>query len=185
MIFNVGFYILLGFFSNSPFATIKSMKNLNILIFSGLIWCVVLTTFSVYPGNFSIIEMEKWMLLKLPISSISIIFLSLVEMEILMNTKGEEVELISGIETEYSGSGLALIEMSKWMKLLFLILLITKLLINPSGSQFLIYSLLVFIFLTILSIFGGRNKSEYFLVLLTSFLVLDIIEFILVFRFGG
>ncbi|PIX50713.1 MAG: hypothetical protein COZ52_02650, partial [Candidatus Aenigmarchaeota archaeon CG_4_8_14_3_um_filter_37_24] len=50
---------------------------------------------------------------------------------------------MGSVESEYSGRGLAFIEMSKYMRLLFFIVMLTRLLFNPSGSVLFILSFIL------------------------------------------
>ncbi|MEM5793460.1 MAG: NADH-quinone oxidoreductase subunit H [Candidatus Aenigmatarchaeota archaeon] len=178
LIANTSFYILLGFFSNSPFASIKSMKNLQFFLIYSVILTLSILSFFQYPGNNSLNQIKKFMLIKLPLASISIIILSIIEMVVILNIRGEEVELISGIETEYGGIELGFIEISRCMKILFNYLLITKLLINPGNFLWFFYFPIIFISMSFISIIGGKDRDEYFLKLLFMILLMSIIEFI-------
>jgi len=118
-------YILTGSVSNSPFSSIGSMREILLMVCYEIIFVITIFTFMIYTNGTSLAEFQRrFMILRLPLVSFSLFFVALVEMRITpMDTVEAYTEISGSVETEYSGKGLILIQISKYMKFTFFILL--------------------------------------------------------------
>jgi len=120
-------YIMLGVVSNSPYGYIGSMRDIYLMLCYELIFAITIFTFIISANIQSLSYFnENWMILKLPIASVCLFFITLVETKITpYDTVEAYTEIIGSAETEFSGKSLAFFELSKNLKLTFFIFLIS------------------------------------------------------------
>ena len=181
IILSSALYILLGLVSNSPFGIFGSMRDMLLMICYEVALTISLFSFIVYSDVLSLNQLnESWMILKLPLASLCLLVVALVETRITpFDTAEAESEIMGSVETEYSGKGLGFIEMSRQLKLLFFVIMLTKFLFNPVGIlSFVLFSILIFFILLFSQATTARYRMDQTFNILLIVLILSVIEFI-------
>ena len=181
LILSGAFYILSGFASNSPYGSIGSMRETILMVCYEIIFAIVIVTFVLYSNIESLMSLNQTFLFwKLPLASLSLLVVALVEMRITpLDTVEAQTEIMGSVETEYSGESLALLEISKSLKFTFFIFLITMFLFG--FKDVLIFSLtsLVMLFaFTFCQATTCRYRLDQTFNLLIFVLLLAVIELI-------
>ncbi len=181
LILSGALYILSGFASNSPYGSIGSMRETILMICYEIIFAVGIITFVLYTNIESLIYLNQTLLfLKLPLVSLSLIIVALTEMRITpLDTVEAQTEIMGSVETEFSGRGLALLEISKDLKFVFFIFLINILFFG--FKDVLIFSLISLIMLFIFTFLQAttcRYRLDQIFNLLVFILLLAVIELI-------
>ncbi len=174
-------YILSGFASNSPYGSIGSMRETTLMICYEIIFAIVIITFVLYTNIESLMSFnQNFLFLKLPLASLCLFIVGLVEMRITpFDTVEAPTEIIGSVETEYSGRGLALLEISKALKFTFFIFLITMLFFGFKDILiFSIVSLIMLFIFTFLQATTCRYRLDQTFNLLIFVLLLAVIELI-------
>jgi len=174
-------YILSGFASNSPYGSIGSMRETTLMVCYEIIFAIVIITFALYTNIESLMSFnQNFLFLKLPLASLCLFIVGLVEMRITpFDTVEAPTEIIGSVETEYSGRGLALLEISKALKFTFFIFLITMLFFGFKGVlMFSIVSLIMLFIFTFLQATTCRYRLDQTFNLLIFVLLLAVIELI-------
>jgi NADH-quinone oxidoreductase subunit H len=123
---------------------------------------------------------QEFMLFKLPLSSLSLLIIALIEMKITpFDTVEAQTEILGGIGTEFSGRGLAFLEISKDLKLLFFVLLTTTLLFGKNDIfLFWMMSLFILFIFTFCQVTTCRYRMDQTFKILVFVLLLVVIEFV-------
>jgi NADH-quinone oxidoreductase subunit H len=177
-------YILLGLVSNSPFGAFGSIRDMFLMISYEVVLTVSLFVFIIYSNALSLNQITgQWLILKLPLASLCMVVVALVETRITpFDTSEAEPEIMGSIETEYSGTGLGFIELARYLRLFFFILLLTKLLFNPNDIfSFTLLSFLMFFILLFSEATSARYRMDQTFNVLVIILMLSVIEFIRVY----
>ena len=100
-----------------------------------IIFAIVLFTFVVFTDIQSLADFnETWMIWKLPVASVCLFIIALVETRITpFDTVEAHTEIIGSVETEFSGRSLALFEISSGLRLAFFVFLTTLLLFGQES----------------------------------------------------
>jgi len=181
IILSSAMYILLGLVSNSPFGAMGSMRDMLLMVSYEIVLTICIFSFVVYSHALSLNQVTgSWLFLRLPLASLCMFVVALVETRITpFDTAEAEPEIMGSVESEYSGRGLAFIEMSKYMRLLFFIVMLTRLLFNPSGSVLFILSFILVSFILVFSeATTARYRTDQTFRLLIMVLIVSVIEFI-------
>jgi len=181
MILSSAFYVLAGSSSNSPYSLLGTMRDIILMICYEIIFVIALFSFIVYADVKSLAYINQpFMILKLPIASLSLFVVALVEMKITpYDTPEAQTEIMGSIETEYSGRDLAFLEISKDLKFTFFIFLISMLFFGMQNIvMFFIYSLIMLFFFTFYQVTTCRYRTDQTLRILMIVLLLVVIEFI-------
>ncbi len=174
-------YVIAGFASNSPLGALGSMRDLILMICYEIILTISLFTFFVVADATSLANFnQRWMVLKLPLASLCLFVVALVEMRITpFDTAEAETEIMGSIETEYSGKGLAFLELSKYLKLVFFAFLTTIFFVGTSNAiSFLLVSLIMLFLFAFSQATSCRYRMDQTFSLLMVFLALAIVEFV-------
>ncbi|KYK35656.1 MAG: hypothetical protein AYK18_02725 [Theionarchaea archaeon DG-70] len=181
LILSGGLYILSGFASNSPYGSIGSMRETILMVCYEIIFAIVIITFVLYTNIESLLFFNQtFLLLKLPLASLSLFIVALIEMRITpFDTVEAQTEIIGSVETEYSGRSLALLELSKILKFTFFIFLINMLFFGFKDILIFFGISLVMLFLfTFLQATTCRYRLDQTFKLLIFVLLLAVIELI-------
>lgn len=174
-------YILSGFASNSPYGSIGSLRETTLMICYEIIFAIVIITFVLYTNSISLLYLnQEFLFLKLPLASLCLFIVGLIEMRITpLDTVEANTEIMGSVETEYSGRGLALLEISKALKFTFFILLITNLFFGFKDIVvFTIISLVMLFIFTFLQATTCRYRLDQTFNILIFVLLLAVIELI-------
>lgn len=179
------FYVLFGLSSDNPFSVVSAMREMILMVVYEITLAVVIFSFMIKAGVISLAGFNSsFMLLSLPISSIALVIIAFVELHITpFDTSEAGPEIMAGTETEYSGKNLALIEITKYFKRLFFVLVVPFFLFGT--QNLLLFAALTFVFLFIFTIAQAttsryRVDQAFKVYLGVMFVVL--IEFILISR---
>jgi len=135
----------------------------------------------IYTNENSLAEFQqRLIILKLPLVSFSLFFVTLVEMRITpMDTVEAYTEISGSVETEYSGKELALLEIPKCMKFTFFILLTTSLFFGFQNLILFSATTLAMLFIyTFLQATTCRYRLDQVFNLLIFLLFLSVIDLI-------
>lgn len=174
-------YILLGLVSNSPFGVFGSMRDMLLMICYEVALTVCIFSFIIYTDAFSLSQVnQSWLIFKLPLVSICMIVITLVETRITpFDTTDAEPEIMGSVETEFSGRSLGLLELSRQLRLLFFILLLIRFLFNPViAVSFVLLFILVFFILLFSEATSARFRADQAFNWLIIVLMLSVIGFI-------
>jgi formate hydrogenlyase subunit 4 len=174
-------YIMLGIVSNSPYGYIGSMRDISLMLCYELIFAIIIFTFVSFTGIQSLSNFNgEWIILKLPIASICLFVITLVETRITpYDTVEAYTEIIGSAETEFSGRGLAFFELSKNLKLAFFVFLTTILFFGFKDLiTFSILSLVILFALTFTEATTCRYRLDQTLNILITVLFFAIFELI-------
>jgi len=174
-------YILLGLVSNSPFGVFGSMRDMLLMICYEVALTVCIFSFVVYSDVLTLNQMaSSWLFLKLPLASLCMIVIALVETRITpFDTAEAEPEIMGSIETEFSGKGLAFLELSRQLRFLFFILLLLRFLFNPINAvAFTVFFTLLFLILLFSEATSARFRTDQTFNWLIIVLMISVAEFI-------
>lgn len=181
LILNSALYILLGIITNSFYDHTISMKEMSIMFLYDIIFAIIILTFISFTNIQSLANFnERWLILKLPIASICLFIIVLVESRITpYNTVENYSEMIGSAETEVGGKELALFEISKNLKLTFFVFLMTLLFFGFKDLiRFAAISLITLFVLTFIQATTGRYRLDQIFKILIIVLFLSILELI-------
>lgn len=180
-ILSSAFYVLAGSSSNSPYSLLGTMRDLILMICYEIIFVISLFSFIVYADVTSLAYINQpFMILKLPLASLSLFVVALVEMKITpYDTPEAQTEIMGSIETEYSGKNLAFLEISKNLKFTFFIFLTSTLFFGMQNIiMFFVYSIIMLFLFTFYQVTTCRYRTDQTLRILMMVLLLAVIEFI-------
>jgi len=174
-------YILLGIASNSPYGYIGSMRDMALMLCYEIIFAIAIFTFVIFADIQSLAEFnESWLLLRLPIASVCLFIIALVETRITpFDTVEAHTEIIGSVETEYSGRSLAFFEISSGLRLAFFVFLMTLLFFGFNDLlTFSIISLIMLFVLTFCQATTCRYRLDQTINILIVVLFFAVIELI-------
>lgn len=178
------FYVLAGLSSDNPFSIIGSMREMILMVVYEITLVIAVFNFMLHANvvSFSALQPE-FMLLSLPITSVCLALVSLLEVHVTpFDTTEAKTEIMGGGRTEYSGKNLALMDISMTLKRLFFVLLLPMLFFGRDMMLLVPMSLLFLFMYAIAQATTSRYRVDqafkfYFVVL---FFVL--VDFVLVVR---
>ena len=174
-------YSISGIVSNSPFSILGSMRELVLMVCYEMILAISIITFFTHANVLSFAEFNHTlMVLRVPVASFCIFIVALIETRITpFDTVEAETEIVASIETEYSGPWLAILELTKYLRLTFFIFLIVKLLFGYTNwLMFSILSLSTLFLMSFIHSTTCRYRVDQTFNILLLFLLLAIFEFI-------
>jgi formate hydrogenlyase subunit 4 len=178
------FYVLAGLSSDNPFGIVGSMREMILMIVYEITLVIVIFNFIMRAGVLSFADFQSTlMLLSLPLSSIGLLIVSLVEVHITpFDTTEAKTEIMGGSRTEYSGRNLALMNLSMFMKRMFFILFLPMLLFGRD-MIILIPMSIVFLFVYVLAqATTSRYRVDQAFKVYFYVMILVLIDFILIMR---
>jgi formate hydrogenlyase subunit 4 len=178
------FYVLAGLSSDNPFGIVGSMREMILMIVYEITLVIAVFNFIMRAGVLSFADFNSTlMILSLPLSSIGLAIVSLVEVHITpFDTTEAKTEIMGGARTEYSGRNLALMNLSMFMKRLFFILLMPMLLFGRNLFVMIPMSF-VFLFIYVLSqATTSRYRVDQAFNIYFYVMILVLIDFILIMR---
>ena len=174
-------YTLAGFASNSPFGQLGSMRDIVLMVCYETIFVVSIFSFIVYSNVDSIGSLDqRFLVLRLPLASVCLFVVALLESRITpLDTIEATTEIMGGVETEYSGKYLALLNIAKYLKFTFFVFLLSKLLFGFSSLLLFSLSSLAVLFILVLSqATTSRYSFDQTLNLLKVFVFIAVLEFV-------
>lgn len=174
-------YTLAGFASNSPFGQLGSMRDIVLMVCYETIFVVSIFSFIVYSNVDSIGDLDqRFLVLRLPLASVCLFVVALLESRITpLDTIEATTEIMGGVETEYSGKYLALLNVAKYLKFTFFVFLLSKLLFGFSSLLLFSLSSLAILFILVLSqATTSRYTFNQTLNLLKMFVFIAVLEFV-------
>ncbi|MFH0929411.1 MAG: complex I subunit 1 family protein [Candidatus Aenigmatarchaeota archaeon] len=120
------FYVLAGLSSDNPFSIIGSMREMILMIVYEITLVIAIFNFMLHANVISFIALQpNLMLLALPITSVCLVLISLLEVHVTpFDTTEAPTEIMGGSRTEYSGKNLALMNLAMSVKRLFFVFLL-------------------------------------------------------------
>jgi len=173
--------VITGPASNSPFGVLGCMRDIILMVCYEIIFVIALFSFIVFADIQSLAYFNQvFMVLKLPIASLCIFAIALVEMKITpFDAPEAQTEIMGSIETEYSGKSLAFLEISKYLKFTFFIFLTSMLFLGIKNILiFFAFSFLMLFLFTLCQVTTCRYRTDQTLKILIFVLLLAVIEFI-------
>jgi len=174
-------YTLAGFSSNSPFGVLGSTRDLLLMVCYETIFTICIFSFVVFANVESLLGLSQtFMILKLPLASLCLYFVVLVEARITpLDTSEAEAEILHGVDTEFSGRSLGFLELAKYLKLTFFVFLLSSLFFNFSNIFWFLISSFAILFLIVFSqATSCRYRLDQAFNFLMFVLFLAIVEFI-------
>lgn len=173
-------YVIAGFASNSPLGIIGSMRESMLMVCYEMVFTVSFLTFVVFSGISSLANFPQTLiLLRLPVASICLFSVVLLETRVTpFDTIEAPTEIMGSVETEYSGKGLAFIELAKYLKLVFFSFLTAMLFFGFSNYLFLATSLVIMFVLIFCQATTPRYKLNQTFNIFLILLLLAVIEFV-------
>ncbi|MBU4502028.1 MAG: NADH-quinone oxidoreductase subunit H [Nanoarchaeota archaeon] len=174
-------FVLAGFAGNNPYSAIASMRELILMVSYEMIFTIIILTLFVYEEVLMVSEFgAMFMLLKLPIAFICFIAVMAIEIRITpYDTAAAPTEVLEGVETEYSGKGLAFLHISDALKLTFFAVLFIYFFFGQfSLPWMLLFVPLAVVFFSFVQATTGRYRVDQTFKRLTFFLILILIEFV-------
>jgi len=181
LILSGALYVLSGFASNSPYGSIGSMRELILMICYEAIFVVGIFTFILFSNIETLTDFNQtWLIYRLPIASVCLFIVALVEMRITpLDTVEAPTEIMGSVETEYSGRSLAFLEISKALKSAFFIFLLSMLFFGIKNIvMFSIFSLIMLFVFIFTQATTCRYRVDQTFNLLMIVLLLVVIEFV-------
>ncbi len=129
-ILSSGFYVLAGVSSDSPFSITAAMREMVLMVCYEVVLAVSVFSFVIVSGGLSLSSISShYLAFSLPLASFALIAVSVVELKITpFDTAEAEPEVLTSVETEYSGRRLFFMELTNYMRRLFYVLLVPLLL---------------------------------------------------------
>ncbi|MEM0372837.1 MAG: complex I subunit 1 family protein [archaeon] len=175
------FYTLAGVSSDSPYAIVGSMREMILMVCYEITLAISVFTFMIFSKSLSLSAMNPNLLvLSLPLASIALIASAIVELKITpFDTAEASTEILSSMETEYSGKELFFMEITKYLKRLFYVLLIPLLFFGLSNpALYVAGGLAVLLCLSFTQASTPRYRVDQTFTYLFIIMVIALIEFI-------
>ncbi|MBN1159883.1 MAG: NADH-quinone oxidoreductase subunit H [Candidatus Diapherotrites archaeon] len=144
-----GLYVLAGFASDSPLGVHGAMREMITMVVYETSFTLCLFTFIVISGTLTLANYPpEGLLLQAPLAAVILYLIGSIELKITpFDTAEAPTEILEGFSTEFSGAGLAFLELGDAMKFLFFCVFIPFLLFG-TGNMWL-FALLVLLFVFI------------------------------------
>lgn len=174
------FYILSGVSSDSPYSIVSSMREMRLMICYEMALTIVFVTLFL-TGPFSL---AQWSLplaaISFPLAAIVLFMVATVELHITpFDTAAAKTEILSAVETEYSGRRLFFMELGSYLKRLFYILLWPFLFVGTGNWILFAISVIIMIFLFAYSLVTTpRYRVDQAFNALFVVLVVALLEFV-------
>ena len=176
------FYVLAGLSSDNPYGIIGSTRDMILMILYEITLVITVFSFILKAGVLSFSDFNpSLLLLSLPISSLGLFITSMIEAHVTpLDTTEAPTEIMGGSRTEYSGSGLAFMNLSGALKRLFFTLLLPMLFFGKNIFILLPMSFMFLILYTISQATTSRYRVDQVFKVYSIIMFLVLIEFIFV-----
>jgi NADH-quinone oxidoreductase subunit H len=171
----------MGLASNNPYAIIGSMRELILMLSYEMVLTVALITIFVFNNILSVAQFDSFLLFwKLPIAAICFFSVACLELRITpYDTIEASTEILESVKSEYSGRGLAFIELGKALKFTFFAILTVFLFIgNFNLLLFFVLSVLMVIIFSFTQASTCRYRLDQTSKIFIFILILALVEFI-------
>jgi formate hydrogenlyase subunit 4 len=158
-----GFYVLVGFASNSPYSIVGSMREVITMVAAEMVLAVVIFSFMVGHGINTLAAYPTGLpFLAAPLAAVLLFFVIILDIKITpFDTAEAPTEIMHGYSTEFSSRSLAFMELAKYLKLMFFSFLATFLLFGPINIfLFILVSIIVLFFLTYEKVTTPRYRVD-------------------------
>jgi ech hydrogenase subunit B len=175
-IISIVLYILSGIISNPFYRNFGAVRDIDFMLFSGIIFSITLFTYL----SFDLFLSDSFLLFKLPLASFCLFIIALLETK----TKPfvatvERTEVTTDAETTLNGKNLALMKISKSLRMTFFTFLITSLFFGVYGFlPFFIISLFILFTFVFIQTITSSYRFEQIRNFLIIILFLSIVELI-------
>jgi formate hydrogenlyase subunit 4 len=176
------FYVLAGLSSDNPYGIIGSTRDMILMILYEITLVITVFSFILKAGVLSFSDFNpSLLLLSLPISSLGLFITSMIEAHVTpFDTTEAPTEIMGGSRTEYSGSGLAFMNLSAALRRLFFTLFLPMLFFGKNIFILLPMSFLFLILYTISQATTSRYRVDQVFKVYSIIMFLVLIEFIFV-----
>ena len=183
-ILSIILYIISGLISNPFYRRFGFNRDLDIMLFSGIIFTIVFFTFITFTTQSTFYSENSNTLFRLPIASFCLFVIALLETKKTPFVITEErTEIITDATRTLNGRSLAFMEISKSLRMTFFVFLITSFFFGSYNLlTFSITSLLiffVFIFIQVVTSCYRFDQIRNFLIIVLSLSVVELIGIIL------
>ncbi len=180
LVLSGGLSILAGLSSNNPFAIISSIRDMMLMICYEIIFAIILITIMVVSGVMSLNGLNGLFLAyKLPFALIGFLYIMTVIVKITpFDTVSAHTEVLEGEETEFSGSGLAFLLLSAFIKDFFMAYVLVYLFLGFAWYYILLLCFVIAIIISYIRATTCRYKVWQTFHRLTYVLIIVIIEFV-------
>lgn len=174
-----GFYVVTAFASNSPSGIVGAMREIITMVPYEMILALSIFSFML-AGNATTLAgyTLNWGVLYAPLAAICLLFVTSIEVKITpFDTAEAPPEVMDGYRTEFTGKGLALLELSRYIKLAFFSFLSVMFLFGKADLLlFYVLSFIFLFFLTMAKATTPRLRVDQTLKIYMVVLVLSLIE---------
>ena len=178
------FYVLAGLSSDNPFSIVGSMREMILMIVYEITLVITVFNFMLRAGIFSFAFFDSnLMILSLPISAVCLTLISLLEVHVTpFDTTEAPTEIMGGSRTEYSGSNLALMNISMSMKRLFFLIFLPFLFFSSNILYIIPLSFAFLFFYGLCQATTSRFRVDQAFNVYFYVMIFALIEFILIMR---
>ncbi len=183
-ILSSAFYILCGLSSDNPFGIVGSMREMVLMIIYEITLVLSVINFILKSNVLSLADFNSsFLFLSLPLSSLGLILVCLVELHITpFDTTEAQTEIMAGSKTEYTGKKLAFLELATYMKRLFFTFFIPFLIFGKNLTIILPSSFFFLFLYTFLQATTSRYRVDQAYKFYIVVMLLVLIEFVLIMR---
>ncbi len=144
-----GFYVLVGFASNSPYGIVGAMREIITMVAYEMVLAVSVFAFMLASGVTSLSAYPAGMhFMTAPLATIALLFVVSIETKITPFDSAEaDTEIMYGYKTEFSSGSLAWMELARQVKSAFFMFFLVFLLFGPLHIIWLSIGTLAFVFL--------------------------------------
>ena len=176
------FYVLSGLSSDNPFGIIGSAREMILMIVYEITLVVTVFSFIIKAGVLSFADFNSTLLLlSLPISSIALFVTSMIEVHITpFDTTEAHTEIMAGAVTEYSGTNLALMNLSMALKRLFFTLFLPMLFFGNNMLIIIPMSLIFLFIYIVMQATTSRYRVDQAFKVYSIIMFLALVELIIV-----
>lgn len=147
LVLDSALYVLAGFASNNPFASLGSMREMIVMVCYEMIFTVAIVAVMVVEQATSLASIgSSFLLIKVPLAALCFFYVVLIEVRVTpYDTVEAGTEIMESVKTEYYGKKLAFMELAKDLKLTFFAMLWIFLFIG-------FYNIFLFLALTVVMV---------------------------------
>jgi len=152
------FYVLSGTSSDNPFGIISSAREITLMLCYEVTLAVCVFSFMMAAGTLTLAGYPDGVLLQLPIAAFCLMMAVFAELQVTpFDTAEAPTEVIMGVQAEYSGRQLAFLELARYMKRLFFVLLCAVLFVGTADKLLFIAACIV-IYATFTLLQASRSR---------------------------
>jgi formate hydrogenlyase subunit 4 len=178
------FYVLSGTSSDNPFGIISSAREITLMICYEMTLAVCIFSFMMAAGTVTFAGYPGNVLLSIPVAALCLMMAVFAELQVTpFDTAEAPSEVMMGVQAEYGGRQLAFLEVARYMKRLFFVVLCGVLFVGTSDLVlFAGACAAIFLVFTVLQASRSRYRVDQAFRIYFATLVAALAQFVLVAR---